>query len=62
MQTANATADFRTLAIDQLRESPTNPRRTFDEAKLQEHMHIYPSVTDISPCALREGLTAISTS
>ena len=30
------TADFRTLAIDQLRESPTNPRRTFNEAKLQE--------------------------
>ena len=24
------------LAIDQLRESPTNPRRTFSEAKLQE--------------------------
>ena len=32
----NSTADFRTLAIDQLRESPTNPRRTFDESKLQE--------------------------
>ena len=31
-----ATADFRTLAIDQLRESPTNPRRSFSEAKLQE--------------------------
>ena len=30
------TADFRTLAIDQLRESSTNPRRTFNEAKLQE--------------------------
>ena len=30
------TADFCTLAIDQLRESPTNPRRTFNEAKLQE--------------------------
>jgi len=30
------TADFRTLAIDQLRESPTNPRRTFNEVKLQE--------------------------
>ena len=32
----NSTADFRTLAIDQLRESSTNPRRTFDETKLQE--------------------------
>jgi ParB/RepB/Spo0J family partition protein len=29
-------ADFRTLAIDQLRESPTNPRRSFDPEKLQE--------------------------
>ena len=29
-------ADFRTLAIDQLRESSTNPRRTFDPDKLQE--------------------------
>lgn len=28
--------DFRAIAIDQLQESPTNPRRTFDEAKLQE--------------------------
>jgi ParB family chromosome partitioning protein len=36
MQQQTVTADFRTLAIDQLRESPTNPRRTFDEAKLQE--------------------------
>ncbi len=27
---------FRTLAIDQLRESPTNPRRSFDQVKLQE--------------------------
>jgi ParB/RepB/Spo0J family partition protein len=36
MQQPTATADFQTLAIDQLRESPTNPRRTFDEAKLQE--------------------------
>ena len=32
----NSTADFRTLAIDQLRESSTNPRRTFEESKLQE--------------------------
>jgi ParB family chromosome partitioning protein len=29
-------ADFRTLAIDQLRESPTNPRRSFDPDRLQE--------------------------
>jgi len=29
-------SDFRTIAIDQLRESPTNPRRTFDPEKLQE--------------------------
>jgi ParB family transcriptional regulator, chromosome partitioning protein len=36
MQQQTVTADFRALAIDQLRESPTNPRRTFDEAKLQE--------------------------
>ena len=36
MQQQTATADFRTLAIDQLRESPTNPRRSFSEAKLQE--------------------------
>jgi ParB/RepB/Spo0J family partition protein len=32
----NPTADFRTIAIDQLQESPTNPRRTFDESRLQE--------------------------
>ena len=30
------TADFRTLAIDQLRESPTNSRRSFSDAKLRE--------------------------
>jgi ParB family transcriptional regulator, chromosome partitioning protein len=36
MQQQTVTADFRTLAIDQLRESPTNPRRSFDQAKLQE--------------------------
>ena len=36
MQQQTATADFRTLAIDQLRESLTNPRRSFSEAKLQE--------------------------
>ena len=36
MQQQTVTADFRTLAIDQLRESSTNPRRTFDEGKLQE--------------------------
>lgn len=36
MQQQTVTADFRTLAIDQLRESTTNPRRTFDEGKLQE--------------------------
>ena len=36
MQQQNGTSDFRTLAIDQLRESPTNPRRSFDEGKLQE--------------------------
>jgi ParB family chromosome partitioning protein len=29
-------ADFRTIAIDQLRESPTYPRRTFDAEKLQD--------------------------
>ena len=29
-------ADFRTVAIDQLRESRTNPRRSFDPDKLQE--------------------------
>ena len=33
------TADFRFLAIDQLRESPTNPRRSFDQDKLQELAH-----------------------
>ena len=36
MQQQNMTADFRILAIDQLRESPTNPRRSFDPAKLEE--------------------------
>lgn len=36
MQQQIATADFRSLAIDQLRESPTNPRRSFSETKLQE--------------------------
>jgi ParB family chromosome partitioning protein len=36
MQQQTVTADFRTLAIDQLRESPTNPRRSFDQDKLQE--------------------------
>lgn len=30
------THEFRELPIIQLQESPTNPRRTFDEAKLQE--------------------------
>jgi ParB family chromosome partitioning protein len=33
MQTSNA---FQYLAIDTLHESTTNPRRTFDESKLQE--------------------------
>src|SRR5215472_7803153 len=32
----NVLADFRSIAIDQLRESPTNPRRAFDEEKLQD--------------------------
>jgi ParB family transcriptional regulator, chromosome partitioning protein len=36
MQQQTTTPEFRTLAIDQLRESPTNPRRSFDEGKLQE--------------------------
>jgi len=36
MQQQTTTADFRTLAIDQLRESPTNPRRSFSETKLRE--------------------------
>lgn len=36
MQIQTITADFRSLAIDQLTESPTNPRRSFDEGKLQE--------------------------
>ncbi|HKD04877.1 MAG TPA: ParB/RepB/Spo0J family partition protein [Bryobacteraceae bacterium] len=36
MYTQTVTADFRSLAIDQLKESPTNPRRSFDPAKLQE--------------------------
>jgi ParB family transcriptional regulator, chromosome partitioning protein len=36
MQQQTSAPDFRTLAIDQLRESPTNPRRSFDEGKLQE--------------------------
>ena len=36
MHPQTATAEFRTLAIDQLRESPTNPRRSFSESKLQE--------------------------
>jgi ParB/RepB/Spo0J family partition protein len=33
MQNSSA---FQYLAIDTIRESTTNPRRTFDEAKLQE--------------------------
>ena len=36
MHQQTVTADFRTLAIDQLRESPTNPRRSFDQDRLQE--------------------------
>ena len=36
MQQQTVSADFRFLAIDQLRESPTNPRRSFDQDKLQE--------------------------
>jgi ParB family transcriptional regulator, chromosome partitioning protein len=36
MQQQTTTAEFRALAIDQLRESPTNPRRSFDEVKLRE--------------------------
>ena len=36
MQQQTVTADFRTLAIDQLRESSTTPRRSFDQDKLQE--------------------------
>jgi hypothetical protein len=30
---------FQFLAIDQIHESTTNPRRTFDEAKLYELAH-----------------------
>jgi len=33
MQQQTVTSDFRTVAIDQLRESPANPRRSFDEGK-----------------------------
>jgi ParB family transcriptional regulator, chromosome partitioning protein len=36
MYTQTVAADFRSLAVDQLRESPTNPRRSFDQGKLQE--------------------------
>lgn len=36
MQAQTFSNAFRTLAIDQLRESPTNPRRSFDQVKLQE--------------------------
>jgi ParB family chromosome partitioning protein len=36
MYPQNVLADFRSIAIDQLRESPTNPRRTFDAEKLQD--------------------------
>jgi hypothetical protein len=33
---------FQYLAIDQIHESTTNPRRTFDEAKLYELPHYVP--------------------
>jgi ParB family chromosome partitioning protein len=36
MYPQNVLADFRSIAIDQLHESPTNPRRTFDTEKLQD--------------------------
>lgn len=36
MQAQTFSTAFRTLAVDQLRESPTNPRRSFDEVKLKE--------------------------
>jgi ParB/RepB/Spo0J family partition protein len=39
MYTQTVAADFRSLAVDQLRESPTNPRRSFDQGKLQELAH-----------------------
>ena len=39
MQPQTVLADFRTVAIDQLRESRTNPRRSFDPDKLQELAH-----------------------
>lgn len=36
MKQQHTEMEFRNVAIDQLRESHTNPRRTFDERKLQE--------------------------
>lgn len=36
MQHQPISAEFRTLAIDQLRESSSNPRRSFEETKLHE--------------------------
>jgi hypothetical protein len=36
MQQQPVAADFRNLAIDQLRESPTNPRRSCAQEKLQK--------------------------
>ena len=34
--TVQNSSEFQYIAIDTIHESATNPRRTFDEAKLQE--------------------------
>jgi hypothetical protein len=35
-------SEFQYIAIDTIHESATNPRRTFDEIKLQELAHYVP--------------------
>lgn len=59
MQQQTVTADFRTLAIDQLRESSTNPRRTFDEGKLQELAQSIRTQGILVPLIVREIEPAI---
>jgi hypothetical protein len=52
MQNSSA---FQYLAIDTIHESTTNPRRTFDEAKLQELADSIDSMASFSPSP--SGLT-----
>ncbi len=64
MQTSSA---FQYLAIDTLHESTTNPRRTFDESKLQElaesmrqHGLIQPITVRPHPIPGRDGFEIVA--